>query len=162
MQREIPSFNKGIVESNIKTLSDYYFLERKRYDLRFWVGGKLIPYHLKDDAYQWVVFPFHMEIGDYRLCFTVNMGKKRFPIFAFAVIYPESVKPFPAPSHHLVGIGFKFSPLCVTNNEFTFSSNLTDFTVREDGNFNICVTASNWAAQVSNTSFELLLLKKRI
>lgn len=156
----MPFQEKAIVESEIKSLGDYLFAERKRYSLQFWIGGKLIPYHLKEDAYQWVVYPIELDYGDYRLCFTVNMGGKRYPIVSFAVIYPSSVRTFPIPYHHLVGIGFKFSPLCVTREQFTYSGNTSDFTVRESGNFNICVTTSNWTAQVSKTTFELLLLKK--
>lgn len=153
--------NKEIIESKIKSLSNYLLIERDRYSLQFWISGKLIPFYLKNDAYQWVVFPVDLEPGDYRLCFTVNMGKKRYPIIAFAVIYPFSVRTFPAPYNHLVGIGFKFSPICVTSEQFTYSRNTSDFTVRQGGKFNICTTVSNWLSQVSNTTFELLLLQKR-
>ena len=158
---EMPYQSKGIFESEIKSLSDYLFIERKRYSLEFWVCGRLIPYHLKENSYQWVVFPIELEYGDYRLCFTINTGGKRYPIFSFAVVYPSSVRKFPIPSHHLVGIGFKFSPLCVTNEQFTYPGNTSDFIVRKDGKFNICATTSNWTARVSETTFELLLLKKR-
>ena len=153
--------NRGIVESEIKSLSDYLLIERNRYSLQFWIGGKLIPFQLKNDSYEWVVFPIDLEPGDYRLCFTVNMGEKRYPIIAFAVIYPFSMRTFPLPYQHLVGIGFKFSPMCVTSEQFTFASNTSDFTVRQGGKFNICTTTSNWTPLVRKTTFELLLLQKR-
>ena len=152
---------RGIVESEIKSLGDYLLTEPDRYSLQFWICGKLIPFHLKNDLYQWVVFPIDLEPGNYRLCFTVNMGGKRYPIIAFAVIYPFSIRPFPIPYHHLVGIGFKFTPIHVTGEQFTYSRNTSDFTVRQGGKFNICATTSNWTSQVSKTTFELLLLQKR-
>ncbi len=152
---------KEIIESEIKSLSNYLLIERERYSLQFWIGGKLIPFHLKNDSYQWIVFPVDLEPGNYRLCFTVNMGGKRYPIIAFAVIYPFSVRTFPHPFYHLVGIGIEFSPMCVTNEQFTYFKNTSDFTVRQGGKFNICVTTSNWTPQVSKTTFELLLLKTR-
>ena len=152
--------NKAIVESEIKSLSNYLLTERDRYSLQFWICGKLIPFQLKNDSYQWVVFPIDLESGDYRLCFTVNMGVKRYPISAFAVIYPFSIRAFPIPYIHLVGIGLKFSPLCVTSEQFTYSRNTSDFTVRQGGKFNVCATTSNWIPQVSRTTFELLLLQK--
>jgi hypothetical protein len=159
--KEMLSPNKGIIESEIKSLSDYLLIERDRYSLQFWICGKLIPYQLKNDSYQWVVFPVDLETGNYRLCFTVNMGGKRYPIVAFAVIYPSSVRTFPIPYHHLVGIGFKFSPMCVAGEKFTYSRNTSDFTVRQHGKFNVCATTSNWTPQVNKTTFELLLLQKR-
>jgi hypothetical protein len=152
--------NRGIVESEIKSLGDYLLTEPDRYSLQFWICGKLIPFHLKNDLYQWVVFPIDLEPGNYRLCFSVNMGGKRYPIIAFAVIYPFSIRSFPIPYHHLVGIGFKFSPIHVTGEQFTYSRNTSDFTVRQGGKFNVCATVSNWIPQVSNTTFELLLLQK--
>jgi len=152
--------NKEIIESKIKSLSNYLLIERDRYSLQFWICGKLIPFQLTKDLYQWIVFPVDLEPGDYRLCFTVNMGKKRYPIIAFAVIYPFSIRTFPHPYQQLVGIGFKFSPICITNEQFTYSHNTSDFTVRQGGRFNICATTSNWTPQVSKTTFELLLLQK--
>jgi len=153
---------KEIIETEIKSLSNYLLIERDRYSLQFWVCGKLIPFQLKDNSYQWVVFPVDLEPGNYRLCFTVNMGGKRYPIIAFAVIYPFRIRTFPLPYIHLVGIGFKFSPLIVTSEQFTFSRNVSDFTVRQGGKFNISTTVSNWIPQVSNTTFEILLLQKRV
>ena len=151
---------KEIIESEINSLSNYLLIERDRYSLQFWICGKLIPFQLKNDSYQWVVFPIDLEPGDYRLCFTVNMGEKRYPIISFAVIYPSSIRAFPIPYYHLVGIGFKFSPLCVTSEQFSYSRNTSDFTVRESGKFNVCATTSNWTPNVSRTTFELLLLQK--
>jgi hypothetical protein len=153
--------NRGIVESEIKSLGDYLLSEPDRYSLQFWICGKLIPFHLKNNSYQWVVFPIDLEPGNYRLCFTVNTGEKRHPIIAFAVIYPFSIREFPIPFHHLVGIGFKFSPIRVTDVQFTYSRNTSDFTVRQGGKFNICATTPNWTPRVSKTTFELLLLQKR-
>ncbi len=152
---------KEIIESEIKSLSNYLLIERDRYYLQFWICGKLIPFQLVNDLYQWVVFPVDLEPGNYRLCFTVNMGEKRYPIIAFAVIYPSSVRTFPLPYQHLVGIGIEFSPICVTNEQFTFFYNTSNFTIRQGGKFNICSTTSNWIPQVSKTTFELLLLQKR-
>ena len=105
--------------------------------------------------------PIELSAGNYRLCFTVNMGGKIFPLIAFANIYPFSIRKYYHPLPYNSGIGFEFSPICVASERFSFSRSISDFTVQKPGQFNICATTSNWTSQVKKTTFELMLLHKQ-
>ena len=153
--------SKNIADSMIHSLEDYFKVEGDSYFLSFWISSKLKPYRLTEDEFQWIKYPIDLEIGNYRLCFSVNMKGKRYPIIAFSVIYPAKIRNYPHPMQLLSGTGFLFPPICITSEQFTLSHNISDFTVRKPGQFNICATTSNWTPQVLNTSFELLLLQYR-
>lgn len=143
-----------------KSLTDYIDSVKQSHTPVLFVGGKLLPFHLSKNLFQWVLFDIELHPGDFRLGLLIVSEWYHRPITAFAVTYPPGEKPMRHANTGRFGSGFNIPPAVSIGNVFLLSRNITDFYTRFDGIHQVGVTTKYWTPDIENISFEVALLQK--
>lgn len=144
-----------------KSLMDYLNDVRESYVPELFIGGKLHPFNLPGNTYDWILYDIELQPGSYRLCLHLVSEWRLRPVTAYAVALAPGVKPIREAVSGTLGYGFNITPAISIGNSFLLSRNVSDFTTRFEGNHQIGVTTSFWTPDISNTCFEVLLLRKK-
>ncbi|HUV16766.1 MAG TPA: hypothetical protein VMW28_09415 [Pelolinea sp.] len=146
---------------DVSSLTDYLENVKEAYIPELFLGGKLLPFNLTRNAYNWVLYDCDLCPGSYRLCLQLVSDWLVRPVSAYAVAYAPGEKPIKEPTTGTLGYGFNITPSIANGNNFLLSRNVTDFITRFNGIHQIGVTTSFWTPDTANTCFEVLLLRKK-
>jgi hypothetical protein len=156
MQNPYPS-----QKSEMNSLEEYFKQVSDSYVQLFFVGGKLRPFDLRNDSYQWILYPVILDPGNYRLGINLKTNEFYKPVSAYGMIFPPGEKAPLHPVRNSLGYGFQITPAIATIGKFLPYQNTTEFKTNFDGTHQIGVTTAYWTDEVAFVMFELMLLKKK-
>jgi len=147
-------------ESQVRSLSDYLGICKNYYDLSFWIGARLIPYDLKRNRCEWVLFNVDLSCGNYRLCLMLASEWKLRPIRAYSVAFAPGERIPKKLEIRSIGYDYGMPPVIADGNHFFLTRNVNDFQVKRDANYRVGITTMYWTADVADMCFEVMVLRK--
>lgn len=146
---------------DVRSLMDYIDDVKESFVPELFLGGKLHPFNLARNTYNWVLFNIDLHPGNFRLCLQLVSEWHLRPVTAYAVAFAPGEKPIKKAATGEFGFGFNITPAIASGNNFLLSRNVTDFITRFNGTHQIGVTTSFWTPDIEKTCFEVLLLRKK-
>ncbi|HEY60739.1 MAG TPA: hypothetical protein G4N92_08685 [Anaerolineae bacterium] len=144
-----------------RTIEDYIKLKDDSCDWIIWLGGRLKPFLMTENKYQWVLFPIELEPGYYQIALMINPPLNSKPISAYAVAFPPDATIYDSCPIKYAGLGFHTTPAIASGNTFMIVRNVCKFNTIYKGVHTIGVTTRDWVSDVEKVSFEFTVLKER-
>ncbi len=153
-------YHIGALKSSPKSIEEYIQSEKGSLELLFWAGGKLRPFIIRKNHYQWVLFPVFLQPSYCRLALELKPSPNLRHVTAYAILFSPGSKAYEKYPLSFIGLGFHDTPAMASQNSFLLYRNLSEFTTHISGTYTIGVTTRDWNADVENVNFEVALLRK--